>query len=95
MEYLDRDESVKEFKYECLKIPYMSNSRTKRVRNYIPDVLVTYVDGRQILVEIKPSSRVLNKTNVKKFEAATRWCVDSGIEFVVITEVELKRLGLL
>lgn len=94
-EYLDRSEDVVSFLSEELRIPYVSNKRTGKIRNYIPDLLVTYSDGHRELVEIKPKRRLDNPKNVKKFLAARSWCLQNSCSFVVLTEVELKSMGLL
>lgn len=65
------------------------------MRNYIPDLLVTYIDGHRELVEIKPKRRIANPKNVKKFLAAGEWCLQNSCRFVVLTEVELKAMGLI
>jgi hypothetical protein len=92
--WLDANPEVIAYYSEPFKIPYVSNTRTGKVRGYIPDLLVEYA-GRKLLVEIKPSKRMGNVVNRKKFAAARLWCTINGVEFVVITEKELKTLGLL
>lgn len=94
-QHLDSDENVKEFFSEPFKIPYVSNVRSKKLRNYIPDLLVVFVDGSRKLIEVKPTSKLDQPVNVKKFNAARQWCNDQATEFVLVTEVDLKRLGLL
>jgi hypothetical protein len=85
---------VVSYVYEPFKIPYTSNRKTGKVRNYIPDVLVTYAD-RKVLVEIKPSKRVTGRTNMKKMLAAKDYCLANSWEYSLVTEKELKLLGLL
>jgi Straboviridae/Kyanoviridae head completion nuclease len=93
--YLDADPNVTAFISEGLKIPYLSNKKTGKIRNYIPDLLVEYADKTKKLIEIKPSRRVSNIKNKKKFAAAIEHCKHSEIEFVIVTEHDLKHLGLL
>jgi len=93
--YLDSLESVANFFSESLKIQYVSNVKTGKTRNYIPDLLVEYVDGNKVLIEIKPSSKISQRVNVKKFAAAQKYCDVNGIRFQIITERDLKELGLL
>ena len=93
--YLDSHAAVKDFGYESVKIPYVSNVRSGKVRNYYPDFLIEFVDGSQQLVEIKPSKRVKQVRVQKKLRAAEQWCREHGVTLVVITEVELKVMGLL
>lgn len=94
MQYLDADVRVATWGYECVVIPYVSNQRSGKVRRYHPDFLVTYADG-QVLVEIKPSKRVHQAKVAKKLVAAGDWARAHGVVLTVITEVELKALGLL
>jgi hypothetical protein len=93
--YLDACPQVVSFSSEGLRIPYVSNVRTGKLRNYIPDLLVTYADGSRSLIEIKPKKRLSLPKNVKKFFAAREWCLRNGCSFVLITEIELKALGLI
>ncbi len=94
-EHLDSRADVVSYVSEGLKIPYVSNTRTGRARNYIPDLLVTYADGRKELIEIKPKKRLTQPKNVKKFAAAREWCLRNGCLFVLLTEIDLKGLGLI
>lgn len=93
--YLDSDPTVTEFSYEQLNIAYLSNKKTGRIRHYIPDFMVTYIDGRVVLVEIKPLRRILNPTNVKKFAAAKEWAILHDVQFQILTERELRDLHIL
>jgi hypothetical protein len=94
MQWLDANADVITYSYEKTKIPYVSNARTGKLRNYFPDFLVEYVD-RRVLVEIKPKRRASQVKVVKKLKAAQEWCSTHGVALEVITEVELKLLGLL
>jgi hypothetical protein len=69
--------------------------RTKRIRKYYPDFVVTWSDGRREVIEIKPARRVHNPKNTKKTIAAGDWCVSQGMTYKILTEHELKALGLL
>lgn len=95
MLHLDANEMVTTYQYEQVIVMYVSNLRSGKLSRYLPDFLVEYIDGRKILVEIKPKKR-LNQLKVrKKLEAAQQWCAEHDATFEVITEVELKALGLL
>jgi hypothetical protein len=72
--HLDQDPNVVSYAYEPYKIPYIANSRSHRVRFYLPDFEVTYADGTKKLIEVKRASAVNNLLVVKKAEAARRWC---------------------
>lgn len=91
MKYLDAKDDVKWAKYERLRIPYRDIDNEKK--HYIPDILVGYTSGRQVLYEIKPFSRKGSEINVLKFKSAHQYCKENNIEFKVITERYLKRIG--
>lgn len=92
MEYLDENPDVLTWGYECVVVPY--GGKTGMVKKYFPDFLVEYASGN-VLVEIKPSRKVNQKRNQKKFEAAERWCREHRATLKIVTEVELKELELL
>ncbi len=95
MQWLDAHAAVLTYSYESLKIPYISNLKTKKVRNYLPDFLVTFTDGSQMLVEVKPKRKLEQAVVKKKLEAARAWVSAHGATLNVITEVELSVMGLL
>lgn len=67
---LEQDPNVVQVEYETLRIPYIANRRTQKVRHYIPDFLVTYTDGSRKVIEIKRGDRVGSKiVLLKKFAA--------------------------
>ena len=92
--YLDADPNVLSYRYEPYSIPYLSNVRTGKVRRYHPDFEVAYADGTKCLVEIKPKRKLTIAKNVKKFAAARLHCDKCGMTWSVVTETELKVLGL-
>lgn len=95
LQWLDLNPLVSAYTYEPFKIPYVSNVKTGKTRGYIPDVLIELVDGDKFLVEIKPARKVMQATVQKKLTAGKLWCLEHGALMVVITEIELKSLGLL
>lgn len=95
MEYLDSDPNVSTWSYEKLAIEYISNKKTKKVRRYYPDFQVEYIDGRKVVVEIKPSRRLQQATVIKKIRAAKEWCTLNDAVYKILTEIELKDMGLL
>lgn len=94
LQWLDAHDEVLTFGYEGVKIPYISNLKTGKLRTYYPDFWVEYVDGRKQLVEIKPKKRLTQARVQKKLKAAETWCQEHGAVLVVLTEVELLALGL-
>ncbi len=95
MQHLDRDDEVIAYRYEPFKISYVSNKKTGKIRNYIPDIIVLRGEAELELVEIKPSKRLAQRRVAQKLRAAVEWCDDAGVLFSVITERELKALKLL
>jgi len=91
--HLDANPDVVGYRYEDVRIPYVSNTRTGRVRYYWPDFLVQRTDGQQLLVEIKPKRKLDQAKVQKKLKAAALWCKAHGVTLVVMTERELKLLG--
>jgi hypothetical protein len=95
MEWLEENEDVIAYEYESMVIPYISNIRTSRVRKYFPDFYVIYADGRSFIVEIKPTRFLSRQTIKKKIAAGHDYALDHGHEYVVLTETDLKQLGIL
>lgn len=94
--WLDSNDEIASYCYEPMKIPYISNVRTKKVRNYIPDFLVCYKNGMTKLVEIKRFDKLSTRMVTRKLEAAKKWCTETAkIDLEVITEHELRGLGIL
>ena len=95
MQHLDSCDDVRTWRYESFSIEYVSNVRTGKTRKYIPDFVVEYVDGTSHVVEIKPLRRTTQAIVKKKLAAAEAWCRANGMTLELITEIELKVLGLL
>jgi len=95
MVYLDSNPDVVSWSYEKVVIEYISNQKTKKIRKYYPDFEVEYIDGKKIIVEIKPSRKLQKATIVKKIRAAKEWCTKHDLTYKILTEIELKDIGLL
>ena len=95
MKHLDSDPEVELWTYEQTIIEYISNIRTKKIRKYYPDFYVKYRDGREVIVEVKPKRKLEQVSIKKKTGAALIWCAARGMTYQILTEVELKELGLL
>jgi len=93
MHHLDADPTVTSYQYESVIIAYIANIRSTKLRKYIPDFLVEYVDGRKVLVEIKPKKRLDNVKVQKKLAAAEQWCLEHGATLEVVTEDTLRSIG--
>ena len=93
--YLDINPDVISYMYEPYAIDYVSNIKTGKVRRYWPDFEIVWKTGIKSLVEIKPAKKVNQIRNVKKAAAAKLFAASKGLDYVLITEVDLKHLGLL
>lgn len=74
--HFDTNPQVLSYAYEPFKIPYISNKQYGKIRHYIPDFLVRYIDGKTVLIEVKRQS-ALNQLKVrKKAKAARIWATE-------------------
>lgn len=89
IQFLDKSEEVHSFMYEPFSIPYYHKNNK---RHYIPDLLITYINGKQKIIEIKPSYFLNAEVNLDKFESAQKYCNDKGIVFEVWTEKTITNL---
>jgi hypothetical protein len=95
MQYLDSSQEVKEWLYESFSIEYVSNKQSGKIRRYIPDFKIIYLDGSIELVEVKPKKKLGQLMIRKKCDAANAWCMTHGMAFKIVTENELRSLGLI
>lgn len=94
MEHLDVNPDVVTWHYEPVKIPYVSNKKTGKIRYYNPDFIVIRKTGK-FLEEVKPTSRLNKPTVKKKHVVGEVWSKANGMTFSVITEITLRGLGIL
>lgn len=95
MIHLDSDPTVVSWTYEQTIIEYLSNVRTKKMRRYYPDFYVKYEDGHEEIVEVKPKRKLQQAIIKKKTAAAQQWCSERKMTYRILTELELKDMGLL
>ena len=74
---LDGDSRIDTWSYEPLSIPYILEGETRR---YIPDFLVVF-EGRDYLLEVKPSSLTDIPINTAKRAAAVVFCQKNGWKY--------------
>ena len=72
--------------YEVIRVPYGKEGR----RTYVVDFALP--DRRQ-LIEVKPTSRVMNRNNWAKRKAAQDWAKKNDWEYLVVTEQEISAVG--
>lgn len=88
---LEEDENVVSFKFESIRISYYYSAEDDRLRkrHYIPDFLVSYKDGRNIIIEIKPECYLQTAINVAKFASARIFCDENNFDFQVWTQKDI------
>lgn len=95
MKHLDSNSEVAKWSYESFFIEYLANKTTGKMRKYYPDFLVEMKDGSKFVVEIKQKRKLEQLVVRKKTKAAEEWCVSHGAIYKLLTEIELKQLGIL
>ncbi len=88
MKWLDANPEVLTYQSEGFSISYLYKGKK---RHYIPDFLVTYFNGRRVLIEIKPKQFLDNEKTLLKAEAARAYCTANGIDaYEVLTGEDLR-----
>jgi len=81
---LDNCPIVSEVSRDSIRIRY--DKEDGSVHYYVPDLLITTIDGSNYVVEIKPICFVDTTENKIKFEAARRYVARHNMVFLVWTE---------
>jgi len=90
MRWLDMAPFVVDWDYECVRIPYVYD---RHKRWYVPDFMVTFVDGHRELWEVKPVEFIGSEKNVLKSEATRAWCVENNVtRYRTLTGDDLRAL---
>ncbi len=92
--YCDTSANVEFWSVESFPIPYISPKDNKEHRYYV-DVMFKTTNGKKFLIEIKPNKQKTDPVNQAKWDAARLYCKKVGAIFLVITEIELKKFGLI
>lgn len=93
MKWLDSSSDVATWEYERLRIPY-HYSVENRQRWYVPDFVVTRVDGCRQVIEVKPKEFIEAERVKLKREAAEKWCLANGAIYVTATRQVLSEWGI-
>lgn len=72
--HLDSLNTVDEYWYESVRIPYVANVRSSKTRYYLPDFIIKFSDGSMKMVEVKRENQLTNLKVMKKAAAAKLWC---------------------
>ena len=89
MKWCDHNDNITKIASEPFHIPYIDY--TGKHRKYFPDFLVVW-NNKMLLLEIKPHNQKKDPTNVRKFAFAEHYAQNRNMEFMVLTERELKTL---
>lgn len=90
--HLDDDPEVESFEYETIVIPYITSKTSMRIRKYFPDFIVSYKDGRTVIIEVKRQSALTQRTIMVKAEAATKYAKEKGWEYIFWTDKIINEL---
>jgi len=94
MKWCEASELVQKWSAESIAIQYIS-PKDGQPHRYFPDIQLLMTDGKKFLIEIKPKNQQNNPINKAKWEAAQEWANRNNYEFIVITETELKKWGII
>ena len=94
MFYLDHSNNIEFWGSEPLAIKYIS-PKDGQIHRYYIDFMFKTVSGEKHLIEIKPKSQFNNPINQAKWKAAQEYANQIGAIFSVVSEVELKKWGLI
>ena len=84
MKKLDGDTEVAKWqKRHGVSIPWIDTDH--RRRNYRPDFLVEYTDGRKVLIEVKNPAMMDSPAVLRKESAAREWCRRRGMTYELAT----------
>lgn len=87
MKLMDNNKSVISIRRANFKIPYKDSN--KEDRNYIPDFIITLINGDEVLVEIKPQRLRDKFNNFEKYLAGKKFCYKNNLKYLILTENEL------
>lgn len=91
-QFLDLDPEVKSWEYEPFKIQWVSNTKTGRIRLYIPDFFIIYYDGTKKLVEVKGDRFVNRPTVQKKARMGKSWAMRHDAQYELWTDKKIAML---
>ena len=109
MNVCDQHPNIQKWSSESIKIRYEDPFQPGKIRNYIPDFFIQYVDkngaSHAEIIEIKPMTQTLPEAaksrkdqeavvlNDAKWRAAYAWCQANGVKFRIMTEQQLYKSG--
>jgi len=107
--WCDKNDQIVKWASEPFGIPYYDKSKNK-MRKYYPDFIVEFNNGKKYLIEIKPKNQTIPPkkrktkrylvekstytTNICKWTAAKKFCIEQNLIFSIFTEDDFKRTGI-
>ena len=92
--WCDNSDTIEFWGTESFAIRYLSPKDNAFHRYYV-DIVLMMKTGQKHLIEIKPKAQCNDPVNLAKWAAARDYCAQIGAIFSVVTEVELKKWGLI
>lgn len=93
MRWLDSNDDIVEWNYECVRIPYYYNGNK---RWYVPDFIVIFRDGHREMWEVKPKFHRNAQRVVLKIDAAKNWCRQNDVSaYQLLTGDVLREMGII
>jgi hypothetical protein len=80
-DFLEKDENVASYETQ---VPYQVGDKYRSF-----DFLVTYKDGRKVVVEIKPKKFLELEFHAQQLENSLQYAIDNNYDHIVLTEKEL------
>jgi hypothetical protein len=94
MKFCEASEKIEKWSTESIAIPYIS-PKDGQPHRYFADFFIQTTSKEKFVIEIKPASQTGNPINKAKWEAANKWCNQNNFKFLVLTEKELKKWGII
>lgn len=96
MQWLDSNVIVKTYRYESIRIPYLTQESERQVqRHYVPDFMIEFTTGEKELWELKPEKLSQNEKTKAKVIAATEFCNQNKMKFRLLHKQDLLKLSVL
>ena len=81
---LEFDSEVSKWqKRHSISIPWIDTQGRKR--NYRPDFIVEYTDGRKTIIEVKNPAMMDSPSILRKRRSAEEWCRRRGMAYAIAT----------
>jgi TnsA-like endonuclease N terminal len=86
MKWLDKSENVVSYNHEPFTIQY------DEVRHYLPDFLITFSDGKKLLIEVKPEEFLQYEAVIKKMNAGIAYALKNEMTYEIWTKEKIMQM---